>query len=75
VDYRLPAEFGHARAGFLSGVYKSGTNSFHGALEDRYLNGKLVHRQYFDQLKRCEPGLPCNPWSYHEISGTAGDLS
>jgi hypothetical protein len=32
----------------------------------------LVHRQYFDQLKRCDVGLPCNPWSYHEMSATAG---
>jgi len=68
----LPAEFGHSSGGILSAVYKSGTNSFHGSAEDRYLNGKLVHRQYFDQLKRCEPGLPCNPWSYHEMSATAG---
>ncbi len=68
----LPAEFGHFSGGILAGVYKSGTNTFHGSLEDRYLNGKLVHRQYFDQLKRCEPGFPCNPWSYHEMSATAG---
>jgi len=68
----LPAEFGHASGGILSAVYKSGTNSFHGSAEDRYLNGALVHRQYFDQLKRCDVGLPCNPWSYHEMSATAG---
>ncbi|MSV27235.1 MAG: TonB-dependent receptor [Bryobacterales bacterium] len=68
----LPAEFGHSTGGILSGVYKSGTNSFHGSLEDRYLNGSLVHRQYFDQLKRCDVGLPCNPWAYHEMSATAG---
>ena len=68
----LPAEFGHSSGGLLSAVYKSGTNSFHGSMEDRYLNGSLVHRQYFDQLKRCEVGLPCNPWSYHEMSATAG---
>jgi hypothetical protein len=68
----LPAEFGHSGGGVLSAVYKSGTNSFHGSAEDRYLNGALVHRQYFDQLKRCDVGLPCNPWSYHEMSATAG---
>ena len=68
----LPAEFGHTGGGVLSAVYKSGTNSFHGSMEDRYLNGSLVHRQYFDQLKRCDVGLPCNPWSYHEMSATAG---
>ena len=68
----LPAEFGHTGGGVLSAVYKSGTNSFHGSMEDRYLNGSLVHRQYFDQLKRCDTGLPCNPWSYHEMSATAG---
>lgn len=68
----LPAEFGHAAGGVLSAVYKSGTNELHGSAEDRYLNGALVHRQYFDQLKRCDVGLPCNPWSYHEMSATAG---
>ena len=68
----LPAEFGHSGGGVLSATYKSGTNLFHGSMEDRYLNGNLVHRQYFDQLKRCDVGLPCNPWSYHEMSATAG---
>ncbi len=68
----LPAEFGHSSGGVLAGVYKSGSNAFHGALEDRYLSGALVHRQYFDQLKRCEAGLPCNPWSYHEMGAIAG---
>jgi hypothetical protein len=66
------AEYGHSGGGLLTAVYKSGTNSFHGSMEDRYLNGKLVHRQYFDQLKRCDVGLPCNPWSYHEMSATGG---
>ncbi len=37
----LPAEFGHSSGGQLSGVFKSGTNEFHGSLEDRYLNGAL----------------------------------
>ena len=57
---------------------KSGTNQFHGSLEDRYLNGRLVHRQYFEQLKRCQPSafsntiIPCNPFTYHEMGATAG---
>ncbi|MCC6365402.1 MAG: TonB-dependent receptor [Bryobacterales bacterium] len=68
----VPAEFGHSGGGILSAVYRSGTNSFHGSAEDRYLNGALVHRQYFDQLKRCDVGLPCNPWTYHEMSATLG---
>ena len=52
---------------------KSGTNQFHGSAEDRYLPGKLVHRQYFEQLRRCQ-GLhvPCNPFTYHEMGATAG---
>ncbi|MGH9662570.1 MAG: carboxypeptidase regulatory-like domain-containing protein, partial [Bryobacteraceae bacterium] len=62
----MPAEFGHNGGGLLSAVFKSGTNSFHGSAEDRYLNGKLVHRQYFEQLKRTEP------FTYHEMSATAG---
>ena len=69
----MPAEFGHSSGGQLSGVFKSGTNEFHGSLEDRYLNGALVHRQYFDQLKRCQNALNiCNPFTYHEMGGTVG---
>lgn len=69
----LPAEFGHSSGGQLSGVFKSGTNEFHGSLEDRYLNGALVHRQYFDQLKRCQNALNiCNPFTYHEMGATVG---
>jgi hypothetical protein len=68
----MPAEFGHSAGGLLSAVYKSGTNGFHGSAEDRYLNGNLVHRQYFDQLKRCQLTGNCPPWSYHEMSATAG---
>src|SRR5438045_419262 len=74
----LPAEFGHSSGGQLSGVMKSGTNQFHGSLEDRYLNGRLVHRQYFEQLKRCQASafsntiIPCNPFTYHEMGAIAG---
>ena len=74
----LPAEFGHSNGGQLSGVMKSGTNQFHGSAEDRYLNGRLVHRQYFEQLRRCQVSafsntiIPCNPFTYHEMGATAG---
>ncbi len=74
----LPAEFGHSSGGQLSGVMKSGTNQLHGSLEDRYLNGRLVHRQYFEQLKRCQASvfsntiIPCNPFTYHEMGATMG---
>ena len=46
----LPAEFGHSSGGVLAAVYKSGTNSFHGSIEDRYVNGKVVHRQYLSLI-------------------------
>lgn len=68
----LPAEFGHNAGGQLSGVFRSGTNTFHGSLEDRYLNGRLVHRQYFEQLRRCQGLITCNPFTYHEMGATAG---
>jgi len=69
----MPAEFGHSSGGQLSGVFRSGTNEFHGSLEDRYLNGALVHRQFFDQLKRCQNALNiCNPFTYHEMGATVG---
>ena len=40
-------------------VYKSGTNQLHASFEDRYLNGKWVHRSYLEQIQR-----PNVPWSY-----------
>ena len=39
----LPAEFGHNSGGQLAGVMKSGTNQFHGSLEDRYLNRAWIY--------------------------------
>lgn len=68
----LPAEFGHSSGGALNGVFKSGTNQLHGSAEDRYLNGRLVHRQFFEQLVRCQGLQICNPFSYHEMAATGG---
>ncbi|MSV30344.1 MAG: TonB-dependent receptor [Bryobacterales bacterium] len=59
----LSAEFGHSSGGLLSAVFRSGTNQFHGSLEDRYTVPKFVHRSYFEIL-------PTN-YLYHEASGTA----
>lgn len=47
-----PAEFGHSGGGLLSVVFKSGANAFHGSAEDRYTNGKLIHRSFLEQLPR-----------------------
>ena len=57
----MPAEFGHTAGGGLAVVFRSGTNQFHGSLEDRYLNNTLLHRDYFDTI------LP-PPETYHELS-------
>jgi len=62
----LPAEFGHSAGGLLSTVFKSGTNSWHGSAEDRYIQKALIHRQYTEQLARN------NPFTYHELSATMG---
>jgi hypothetical protein len=59
----LPAEFGHSSGGLMSAVFRSGTNQFHGSVEDRYLPPKLVNRSYFEIL-------PTN-YLYHEASATA----
>ncbi|MDW8354894.1 MAG: carboxypeptidase regulatory-like domain-containing protein [Bryobacterales bacterium] len=58
----MPAEFGHAAGGLMSIVYKSGTNEFHGALEDRYIHRALIHRHRLERLPRT------NPFGYHELS-------
>ena len=56
----VSAEYGHSGGGSMKMVYKSGTNSLHVTFEDRYLNGKWVHRNYLTQNP-----LPANaPWFY-----------
>lgn len=60
-----PAEFGHSAGGQLSIVFKGGTNQFHGSVEDRYTNGKLIHRAYLEQLPRT------GTFQYHEWGATA----
>ncbi|MEK7406548.1 MAG: carboxypeptidase regulatory-like domain-containing protein, partial [Acidobacteriota bacterium] len=62
----VPAEFGRSGSGVLSVVFKSGTNQIHGSAEDRYLNKDLLHRGYFDRLKRTEP------LGYHELAFVIG---
>ncbi|MBN8729082.1 MAG: TonB-dependent receptor [Acidobacteria bacterium] len=60
-----PAEFGHSAGGQLSLVFKGGGNQFHGSIEDRYTNGKLIHRAYLEQLPRT------GQFTYHEWGVTA----
>jgi hypothetical protein len=60
-----PAEFGHSAGGLFSAVFKSGTNQFHGSVEDRYTNGKLIHRAFLEQLPRT------GSFTYHEWGATA----
>jgi hypothetical protein len=61
----VPAEFGHSGGGQLAMVFRSGTNQFHGSLEDRWVNGKLMHRNYFDVARFTAP------FTFHEIHGVA----
>jgi len=56
----VSAEYGHSAGGSMKMVYKSGTNSLHASFEDRYLNGKWVHRNYITQ----NPLPPQAPWYY-----------
>lgn len=60
-----PAEFGHSSGGLLSVVFKSGTNEFHGTVEDRYIGGKLRHRHHLEQSRIT------SPFDYHEWGATA----
>lgn len=59
-----PAEYGHSAGGQLSIVFRGGTNQFHGSVEDRYTNGKLIHRAYLEQLPRT------GAFTYHEWGAT-----
>ena len=60
-----PAEFGHSSGGLLSVVFKSGTNTLHGTIEDRYTSGKLRHRHYLEQSRIT------SPFDYHEWDATS----
>lgn len=62
----LPAEFGHSGGGFMTTVFRSGTNQLHGSAEDRYINRVMIHRTRLEQLPRT------NPFGYHELSATLG---
>jgi Carboxypeptidase regulatory-like domain len=62
----MPAEFGHSSGGLMSVFFRSGTNDFHGSVEDRYTNGVLMHRHYFEPQRRD------GPFTYHEWGATAG---
>ncbi len=55
----VSAEYGHSAGGSMKMVYKSGTNQLHASFEDRYLNGKWVHRHFLEQIQR-----PNVPWAY-----------
>lgn len=57
-----PAELGHSSGGLMSIVFKSGTNQFHGSVENRYINKNMIHRSYLEQLPRT------NPFAYHETT-------
>ncbi len=43
----MSAEYGHSAGGAMSLVFKSGTNSLHGSLDERYVWKQLVSRDWF----------------------------
>jgi hypothetical protein len=57
------AEFGHMAGGGLQLTFKSGANTLHGSLEDRFLRTPMVHRSYFQTL-------PQQPFRYDAVEGT-----
>lgn len=59
----MAAEHGHSAGGLMSMIMKSGTNDFHGVVENRYINRRMIHRTYLEQLART------NPFSYNESTG------
>ncbi|MGH9665728.1 MAG: carboxypeptidase-like regulatory domain-containing protein, partial [Bryobacteraceae bacterium] len=61
----MPAEVGHSAGGLEAVTYRSGTNQFHGSVEDQYIGKDLIHRSVLEQTR--SP----NPFAYHEISALA----
>src|SRR5688572_8622746 len=60
----LPAEYGHSGGGIMNISYKSGSNQFHGLMEERYLSKKQIHRNWQD------PNIPLGQFGYHMMTGT-----
>ncbi|MBK9171129.1 MAG: TonB-dependent receptor [Bryobacterales bacterium] len=58
----LPAEYGHSGGGMMNVNYKSGTNDFHGVLEERYMARHFIHRNWQDA------NLPTNNFGFHLMS-------
>jgi Carboxypeptidase regulatory-like domain/TonB dependent receptor len=46
----MSAEYGHAAGGQMAAVFKSGTNEFHGSVDERYIWKALVDRDYLTQV-------------------------
>src|SRR5258708_32168879 len=60
----VSAEYGHTAGGSMKMVYKSGTNSLHASVEDRYLPGRWVHRGHLTQV----PVPPQAPLHYQNVA-------
>jgi hypothetical protein len=58
----LPAEYGHSGGGVMSITYKSGTNQFHGLVEDRFMGKSMNHRAWQ------EPNVTGGDFSFHMTS-------
>ncbi len=58
----LPAEYGHSGGGVMSITYKSGTNRFHGVVEDRFMSKSMNHRAWQ------EPSVTGGDFSFHMSS-------
>ncbi|MBK9171133.1 MAG: TonB-dependent receptor [Bryobacterales bacterium] len=58
----LPAEYGHSGGGMMNINYKSGTNDFHGTLEERYMSRQMIHRNWQDANR------PTNVFGFHLMS-------
>lgn len=57
----LPAEYGHAAAGVVDVVKKTGTNEFHGLFSFSGRNRDMQHRRFFDRDRPSTPQLPNFP--------------
>ena len=46
----MSAEYGHSAGGAMNLVFKSGTNEFHGSVDERYIWKRAVQRDYLTQV-------------------------
>src|SRR6266478_369978 len=64
----MTADYGHSAGGAMGMVFKTGTNTLHGTLDERYVWKRLAQRDYLTQVPQTNIPLYYN-WFNGSVSG------